>query len=87
LLNAEKRFTGLREFREFRSRLVEYPRRPRLIDRQIDTPGQSAVLSCKGDQVTADIDNGDVVGDAERFCFGFRSGEHALGVTESQGLH
>lgn len=70
LLYPEQRRSGLCQFSEKFSRLVEHSCRLRLVDGKIDAPFKRAVLTRECDQRATCIDHGDVVGNAKvgRLC-------------------
>src|SRR5215468_7512634 len=61
LLDPEERRAGLRQRRQIGGRLVEYSRRHRLANGEIDASDQGAVLTCESNERSSGIDDGDVV--------------------------
>src|SRR5215471_3228816 len=64
-LNTKQRLTRLRQAREIRGRLIEDPRRHRLIDGKVDAADECAILAYEGHQVAATIDHCNVVSDPQ----------------------
>jgi len=79
LLNAKQRRASLRHFC-----FVDYPRRHRLADGQIDASNQGAVLSCKSDERAAGIDDSDIGSNANARGLCFARFEHPLGIRQRQ---
>ena len=84
LRDPEQRAIGLRQMREFRCGLVEQPRRPRFADGEVDASDQGAVLTYEGDEISAGIDDGDVVGDPDAFGRSFGCLQHPLRIVQCE---
>ena len=75
-LNAEERPSGLRKSREVRGRFIEDSGCDRLVDGEVDAADERAVLAQECHQVTAGIDHGDAVGNAQTCGLGLGCRQH-----------
>jgi len=82
-VDAKELLARLSIIAELRGFCIERARRERLVDRDIDAADPGAVHSDMAHLISAGVDDGDVHRLADFARFGFRSGDYALCVTES----
>src|SRR6266851_1683573 len=86
-MNAEERAARLAVAAEFGSLHIERPRRPGLVDCDVDRTDTGVVHANVRDEVAARIDDGDVHRAAEGAGFGFSALNDLPGGFEADGEH